>query len=244
VAAVLNVTVTNAHGSGYISAFGSGYVGDSCDNPAPSNINYSPGQTVPNLVTAEVGTAGYVCLTNNGASAGTVDLIADIYDGGSLAKSTDIVADVVGYYSADSAGAYVPDGPNRIYDSRTVYPPNGGNPVQMPLANGAETVVATLPYTQIAGIGTTDVTALALNVTVTNTEGSSFLSVFPSDTGNLPVILPNTSNLNWVKGETVANFALIEPGTDGDGSVGVYNGGAGGGLTDFILDISGYYATN
>ena len=83
-----------------------------------------------------------------------------------------------------------------------------------------------------------------MNVTVTNTAGSGFLTVFPADSTASYVTPPTTSNLNWVKGETVANFALVEPGSDPNQSVDVFNGGAGGGLTDFIVDISGYYATN
>ena len=44
--------------------------------PVASNLNYRPGQTIPNLVVVGVGNNGAISITN--ASIGTVDLIADV----------------------------------------------------------------------------------------------------------------------------------------------------------------------
>ena len=44
--------------------------------PNASNLNFTAGQTIPNLVTVKVGSDGKVKLTNN--SPGTAQLIADV----------------------------------------------------------------------------------------------------------------------------------------------------------------------
>jgi alpha-tubulin suppressor-like RCC1 family protein len=68
-AVVLNVTVTEPDAAGYLTAY-------PCDTPRPnaSNLNYSPGQTIPNNVIVKTGTSGTVCLY----SQQTTHLIADI----------------------------------------------------------------------------------------------------------------------------------------------------------------------
>jgi hypothetical protein len=66
---VLNVTVTGAAGSGFITVF-------PCGEPVPnaSNLNFATGDTIPNAVIAKLGTGGKVCFY---ADAGT-HLIADV----------------------------------------------------------------------------------------------------------------------------------------------------------------------
>jgi hypothetical protein len=56
-AVVLNVTVTGGTGLGFVTVFPCG-----ASQPGASNLNFSAGQTVPNLVIAKVGTGGKVCL--------------------------------------------------------------------------------------------------------------------------------------------------------------------------------------
>ena len=77
-AVVLNVTATNPTAAGFATLWPSGLA-----RPDPaSNLNFVPGQTVPNLVTAAIGANGKVSLYN---SAGTTDFIADLvgyYGGG------------------------------------------------------------------------------------------------------------------------------------------------------------------
>ena len=70
-AVVLNVTVTQPTQSGYITVSPDGVA-----RPTVSNLNFSPGETVPNLVVAPVGADGEVDLYNG--SPGTVQLIADV----------------------------------------------------------------------------------------------------------------------------------------------------------------------
>lgn len=71
---VLNVTVTEPEGPGFVSAY-------PCDAapPTASSLNYVAGQTVPNLVTVKVSAQGTVCLFSQ--------------------RRTHLVADVAGFLS-------------------------------------------------------------------------------------------------------------------------------------------------
>ena len=68
---VLNVTVTEPMGAGFVSVYGDGTVRSSA-----SDLNFVAAQTVPNLVIAPVGANGKVALYKG--SAGTIQLIADV----------------------------------------------------------------------------------------------------------------------------------------------------------------------
>ena len=73
---------------------------------------------------------------------------------------------------------------------------------------------------------------VVLNVTVTQPISSGYLRVFfgPDPT--------NTSNLNWSKGQTIANLVIVP--VSGDGEVTVYNGGSG--TVHVIADDYGEFA--
>src|SRR5947207_8404 len=77
-AVVLNVTVTDPTGPGFVTVW-------PCGEPQPlaSNLNYVAGQTVPNLVITKVGSGGKVCLFTM--------------------SPADLIADVSGYFPATSA---------------------------------------------------------------------------------------------------------------------------------------------
>jgi hypothetical protein len=72
---VANITVTNTGGGGFITAFPS-----NVGRPNASDLNYGPGATVPNLAVVQIGSDGAILIANVGTS-------------------TDLVIDVVGYYS-------------------------------------------------------------------------------------------------------------------------------------------------
>ncbi len=69
VAAVLNVTVTDPQGAGYVTVYPCGTT-----RPNASNLNYVTGQTIANNVVVKIGINGTVCLY----SQQTTNLIADI----------------------------------------------------------------------------------------------------------------------------------------------------------------------
>ena len=90
VAVALNVTVTEPTASGYLTAWPAGAA-----QPVASNVNFVPGQTVPNMVTVGLGTAGQVALFNS-------------------VGATHVVVDVAGWFD----GGFHPVQPARIMDTR------------------------------------------------------------------------------------------------------------------------------
>ena len=71
--------------------------------------------------------------------------------------------------------------------------------------------------------------AVSLNVTVTGTSGAGFVTVYPCDAAQ-----PNTSNLNFVAGQTIANAVLAKP--SAAGTVCLFNSIG----TELIVDVGGY----
>jgi hypothetical protein len=72
---VLNVTVADARGPGFITVFPCGST-----QPLASNLNYVTGSVLPNAVVSQVGTDGRVCFYSN--------------------ASTHLIVDVNGFYPA------------------------------------------------------------------------------------------------------------------------------------------------
>jgi hypothetical protein len=72
---------------------------------------------------------------------------------------------------------------------------------------------------------------VVLNVTVTNTTGSSYLTVWPTG-----FTQPNASNLNWVAGETIPNMVVVP--VPADGRLSLYNSV---GTADLVVDVLGWF---
>ena len=73
-----------------------------------------------------------------------------------------------------------------------------------------------------------------VNLTITNTEGSGFLGLFPSGTP-----WPGTSTINWSgPNQIVANSATVA--VSPAGSIDIFCGG--GGRTHVVVDLLGYYS--
>jgi hypothetical protein len=207
-AVVLNVTATKPTAAGYLTIFPAGGI-----RPLASNLNFVPGQTVPNRVVAKVGSNGQVSFFN---FQGNTDVVADV--GGWFTDGSDATA---------TGGQFSGLTPARILDSRF-----GQGTTSAVGANG-------LIYVQVAGLGsvpamtaTVPPKAVVLNVTVTNTTAASFLTVYPSDAANRPT----ASDLNWTGGLTVPNLVVVKLGADG--KIAIYNLA---GSTDVIADVVGWY---
>jgi hypothetical protein len=69
-AVILNVTVTSSTAGGYLTVYGA------ADRPGVSNLNFSKGQIVPNLVVTQVSASGTVTFYNG--STGSVHVLADV----------------------------------------------------------------------------------------------------------------------------------------------------------------------
>jgi hypothetical protein len=191
----MNVTATNPSAAGYLTVFPTG-----APTPLASNLNFTAGQTVPNRVIVGVGTNGRVSIYNP-------------------LGSTDVVADVSGYFTDTSASGQVfrPLAPLRLLDTRLSVQTLGPNrTVNLSIA----------PASVPAGA-----TAVVLNVTATLTTAPSFFTVYPTGALQPPV----ASDLNWLERVTVPNLVVVKL---GGGSATIFNQF---GFADAIVDIFGYF---
>jgi alpha-tubulin suppressor-like RCC1 family protein len=148
-AVALNVTVTSAEGTGFITVYPCG-----SSQPNASSLNYTAGSTIANAVIAKVGASGNVCLFTS--------------------ASVQLIADVNAYYR--ESPAFVSLTPARLLDTRpdslTVdgrY--EGSGPVE------ADSVTE-VSITTRGGV-LADATAVALNVTVNEAKATGFVTVYP-----------------------------------------------------------------
>ena len=172
-AAVLNVTVTGSTQPSWLIVHPSGEAA-----PTASNINFSAGQTVPNLVIAKLGGDGKVVLVN-------------------AVGSTEAIVDVVGYFSAAAGTRLSPLAPSRILDSR-----NGTG------RGGLTTPVGTSPIdltvVGVGGVPSSGVDAVVLNMTATAPTDPSWLTVWPKGTPQPVASNLNYGPGNTVAGLVVA----------------------------------------
>ena len=206
-AAILNVTATNPSAASYLTVFPAG-----ATRPTASNLNFTPGQSVPNRVAVALGAGGQVSVYNP-------------------AGSVDVVADVNGWFTDTTAGgsgaSLTPVAPARLLDTRT-----GIGGISGPVGPGGSIQV------QIAGVGgvpsmtaATPPKAVILNVTVTGPSAPSYLTAWPDG-----VARPGTSDLNFVAKETVPNLVVVQVGATG--KVDFYNAA---GSVHVIADVFGWY---
>jgi hypothetical protein len=199
-AVVLNATATNTTSVSFLTVWPAGR-----PRPHASSLNWQTGWSIPNAVTVELGAGGSISAFNN-------------------AGATDIVLDVVGYFTASGGKAYHPVSPARVQDSRPGGPVTGA--YDTPWTGGlARDVMVT------KGKVPTYATAVVLNVTATNTTAGSHLTVWPSGTAR-----PVASSVDWQSGWTIPNAVTTPVGVGG--KVGVYNHA---GAVDVVADLGGWY---
>lgn len=170
-----------------------------------SNLNWSAGVTIPNAVTVKVGSNGSVDLFQSGPG------------------SAQVIVDVSGYYvdgAISDPGAFAALTPARILDTRNT---------------GGKLAASESRDLQILGAGNvpaSNVSAVVLNVTVTETSSGGYLTVFPSGTPK-----PLASNLNWSPGLTIPNLVVVKVGSNG--KVTLLQSGPG--TAQVIVDVAGYF---
>jgi hypothetical protein len=197
---MLNVTATDTTAASYVTVYPDGET-----RPTASSLNFTAGETIANLVAVPVGADGEVDFYNH-------------------VGSTDLVADLEGYYTTTGTGSLLGSvGPVRVLDTRT-----GTGVAQAPVGPGG---TISLQVTGVDGVPASGVTAVVLNVTATNPTASSYVTVYPDGETR-----PTTSNLNFTAGETIPNLVTIPVGADG--MVDFYNHV---GSVDLVADLSGYY---
>ncbi|HEX2785561.1 MAG TPA: DUF1501 domain-containing protein [Ilumatobacteraceae bacterium] len=145
-AVALNVTVTGPTAGSFLTVWPSGEA-----RPFASSVNMVPGQTVPNMVLARVGSNGKVSIFNN-------------------TGSTDIVIDVLGCFHGNASGRYVSLSPRRVLDTR--------EGLGAPLAKVGQTPLE-VTLSGKAGVPSNGVSGVMLNVTAVAPTVSTFITVYP-----------------------------------------------------------------
>jgi outer membrane protein assembly factor BamB len=127
------------------------------------------------------------------------------------------------------AGPYHPLPPARFLDTRSGPYPYGET--QAAPVGHHQTV--NLQVTGRGSVPATGVSAVVLNVAVTNTSLPGNLTIYPAGTA-----LPLASNLNWAQSQTISN--LVETAIGSSGQVSIYSGN---GSEDVIADVEGWVAS-
>ena len=128
-------------------------------------------------------------------------------------------ADVTG-----QGGDFVPfDTPQRLLDTR-----NGTGGITGPLTGGS---VNSFPVLGRAGVPTTNVRAVLLNVATVAPTARTYLELWPDGTAR-----PTVSMQNVDAGQTLSNTAVVAPGANG--SVSIYNDS---GSVNAVVDVEGYF---
>lgn len=186
-AIVMNVTVTEPVGPGFVTAW-------PCTSPATapplaSSLNFVTGETIPNLVIVPIGANGRVCLQTSVSAA-------------------HLIADVSGYFPAGAA--YDSLSPQRVLDTRA----DGQTIDGQFQAIGSRPAGEALQLSVLGRAGVPpDATAVVMNLTVTEPSGPGFVTAWPCTVPMIPP--PLASNLNFVGGQTIANLVVVPIGPAG-----------------------------
>ena len=212
-AVVVNVTATDETANGVLTVYGDENLsGAAVSRPTTSNVNYLKGRNTPNLAVVPVGKNGVIDFYNDSNG------------------STDIVADVQGYFSPTSESEYIPVTPTRIIDTRTGL--GTGKVAQIP-ANGTINV---LVAGADGGVVPASALSVALNLTAVDGTKNGVITVNPDDG-----YVADSSNLNYGAGATSSNMAIVPVGVENPGlnEISIHNGGSG--PIDIVADVFGYY---
>ena len=120
-------------------------------------------------------------------------------------------------------GAFAALSPTRVLDTRSG---QGGSGM---LAAGGS---ISLQVTGTAGVPSSSVSAVAVNVTAVGPSASGYVTVWPSGTTR-----PNASNLNFSPGQNIPNMVIVPVGADG--KVQLFNGSPG--TVNLVADVAGYF---
>ena len=181
---------------------------------APGYVTALPDATPPTTSNVNVDRSGQT-VANQVVVPLTADGALPLY----CSASTHLLVDVFGYYTDDTAasgtsGLFIPVSPYRVVDTRATGRLGAG---------GLLHLLATAAGTAAEGRS-----ALAMNLTAAQPTGSGYITVWPAGDR------PDTSSLNMVGVDTIANQAIVATGTEG---VEVYTLTA----TDIVVDITGWY---
>jgi hypothetical protein len=181
-AVMLNVTAVFPDAAGFLTVFPCG-----TSLPKASNVNYGPGEVVPNAVLAKVGAGGKVCVYTLAA--------------------TDVIVDVNGYVPAGGTPSSLV--PARVLETRSGPDDTTSDGQFEGIGRRGAGTTLELKVTGRGGVPA-DADAVMLNVTAVFPDAAGFLTVFPCGTS-----LPKASNVNYGPGEVVPNAVLAKVGAGG-----------------------------
>jgi hypothetical protein len=190
-----NFVAVGPDGYGFITAY-------NCTTKRPdvSTLNFRPGEFVANQAVVPL-KGGKMCLYS--------------------LVSTDVVIDVNGFFHGEADSTFMPETPERLFDSRSAG--------QHRLRAGEQLVL------QVAGTSSAapaDATGVSLNVTVEQPSAAGYLKVYPC---GLPADT-EISTVNYAAGEIRPNSVVVP--VDGAGRVCLRSLVA----TDVIVDYTGYFS--
>ena len=202
----LNLTATGTNASKY-----GGYVtAYPCGTrPIASNLNFVSNQTVPNAVIVPVSATGTVCFYVYGQA--------------------DLIADVNGWFAGGSGFNSLT--PSRVFDTRLG---SGGVAIAKVGALDGSGMALKVQVAGTNGVPASGAAAVMMNVTVDATTASAYggyVTAYPCD-----VTLPNSSNINFVSGQTIANSVVAPLSVNGEVCFYVY------GQAHVLADITGWLA--
>lgn len=196
----MNVAVTETGGSGFVTVYPCG------SRPTASSLNFVTGQTIANAVISQVSEVGDVCFYSS------VD--------------AHVIVDVNGWFA--TGAKLTPVNPVRVLDTR---------PTE---ADGARSVskVRVGPFSplrvkvaDLSGVvRTSDVAGVSMNVTVTESTGPGFVTVYPCGAR------PTASSLNFSTGQTIPNAVISQ--VSGAGEVCFFSSTP----THLVVDLNGWMA--
>ena len=206
VAAAINVTAVTPSGPGYITVWPCGV-----PRPVVSTVNFNAGDIRANGAIAPLGADGTLCFYSH--------------------ASTDLVVDVVGWFTAGATPAsssFVSAVPQRWVDTReglgSPTPIRPSKPLQIQVT-GRQMVVGGQTVTIPA-----DAESVSMNITAVDPPGGGFATVWPCGTPR-----PVAANLNYPSRRVTANNVIATIGAGG--SVCVYTHSD----THFLVDVTGWF---
>ncbi len=154
-AVLLNVTVTEPEALGFVAVYACGV-----SVPLVSNLNFGAGETVPNLVTVQVGVGGKVCLVSS--------------------VPTHLVVDVNAALSPTGVAAFSPQTPTWRLDADSAIRLTAGVPVEVVMAGEAgvanDAVAVTMNVTAVSPAERGFVTVFPCGTTVPVASNLNFVA--------------------------------------------------------------------
>jgi hypothetical protein len=206
-AVILNVRTVAPTAAGWLTIYPKGTT-----KPTTKNITFAAGQSVSNTVIVKLGTgavanAGYISIANS-------------------AGSTNVIVDVVGYFSSSATGS-------RYFTKTAVRTFNTADGTGGSLAKIGAGATVNLTIAGRSGIPSTGVKAILMNVSASGRSLAGGITVTAAGTTK-----PAMNQLYGAANSTMSNMVVSALG-ETPGKVSIFNSA---GTTNVMADLAGYFA--